>query len=160
MSPITATTTSGTHDVDRPQAYEIYIRCTPERLWEAITSPDFTSRYFFGTRVQTNGVPGQPFVYHAPDGSCVMVDGEVLVWEPPRRLVHTWRSLYDPECAAEPYSRISWHIESEADVCRLRVTHDLTGAPNTAANVAGGWMRVLSGLKTVLETGGPMATLP
>src|ERR687887_241113 len=85
----------------------------------------------------------------------------VLDYAPPRRLVHGWRSLYDPDMAAEQTSRVSWEIEpKDGGLCLLRVVHDqLEGAPKTAASVAGvGWMYVLSGLKTLLETGEPLAT--
>ncbi len=83
-----------------------------------------------------------------------------LEWDPPRRLVHEWRSLYDPELAAEETSRVSGDIEPAQDgVCRLTLTHDrLEGAPKTAQSVSGpGWMFVLSGLKTLVETGSSMA---
>jgi uncharacterized protein YndB with AHSA1/START domain len=88
-----------------------------------------------------------------------MVEGRVLEAEPPRRLVHTWRSLYDPELAADRPSRVTWEIAEEAPgVCRLTVTHDdFDSETATYRNVAGGWMWVLSGLKSVLETGEPLA---
>ena len=85
------------------------------------------------------------------------VDGEVLEADRPRKLVTTWRAMYDPETAAEPHSRVTWEIEPAGDhVTKLTVIHDeLEAAPKTAANVAGGWSFVLSGLKTLLETGEP-----
>jgi uncharacterized protein YndB with AHSA1/START domain len=88
------------------------------------------------------------------------VEGEVLEADPPRRLVTTWRALYDPETAAEPSSRVSWEIEPAGEaVTKLTVVHDrLEAAPKTAANVAGGWSFVLSGLKTLLETGESLGT--
>jgi uncharacterized protein YndB with AHSA1/START domain len=84
----------------------------------------------------------------------------VLEADPPRKLVTTWRALYDPETAAEPYSRVTWEIEAAGDtVTKLTVVHDeLEAAPKTAESVAGGWSYVLSGLKTLLETGEPLQT--
>jgi hypothetical protein len=89
----------------------------------------------------------------------VLVDGEVLESDPPHRLVHTWRALYDPETASEPHSRVSWEIEpQDGGFTKLTVVHDrLEEAPKTALSVAGGWSFVLSGLKTLLETGKPLA---
>jgi uncharacterized protein YndB with AHSA1/START domain len=87
-------------------------------------------------------------------------ESAVTAFDPPRRLVHGWRSLYDPEMAEEPESRVTWEIDpQDGGYCLLTVTHDqLEGSPKTAASVAGvGWMMVLSGLKTVLETGKPLA---
>ncbi len=96
---------------------------------------------------------------HGPDGS-VWGDDTVLEFDPPRRLVHSWVSLYDPELAEEEPSRVTWELErTEGGVCKLTVVHDrLQGAPRTAEHVSGeGWMRVLSGLKTLVETGEPLA---
>jgi uncharacterized protein YndB with AHSA1/START domain len=140
------------------QVYQVFIRATPERIWEAITSPDFTSRYFYGTRVESNLEPGSPMVYRAGDSDDVMVDGEVLACEPPRRLSHTWRAQYEPELAVDPPSRVTWEIESmQGGVCKLTVTHDgFDRETATFASVAGGWNLVLDGLKTLLETGQPL----
>jgi uncharacterized protein YndB with AHSA1/START domain len=94
-----------------------------------------------------------------PDGS-VWGDETVIEADPPRRLVHSWRSLYDPEMADEPASRVTWEIEpGDGGVCQLIVTHDRPEeSGKTAASVAGaGWMFVLSGLKTLLETGEPLS---
>ncbi len=138
------------------QVYQVFIRATPERIWEAITTPEFTVQYFHGAAIQ---LVDDRYLSHGPDGS-VWADETVIESDPPRRLVHGWRSLYDPEMAAEQTSRVTWEIEPGEDgVCKLTVTHDqLEGAPKTAASVSGaGWMFVLSGLKTLLETGKPLA---
>jgi uncharacterized protein YndB with AHSA1/START domain len=98
--------------------------------------------------------------YRSVDGEDnAMIDGSVTEYDPPRRLVHSWLALFDPEQAAEPASRVTWEIEpQDGGYSRLTVTHDeLEGAPKTAESVAGGWMYVLSGLKTLLETGNPLA---
>jgi uncharacterized protein YndB with AHSA1/START domain len=141
------------------QVYQIFIKDTPQAIWDAITKPEFTTGYFFGAQVETTAEVGSPFRYHSPDRSSLWGDETVLESDPPRRLVVTWRSLYDPALAAEEPSRISWEIEpQDGGFCKLTVVHDkLDGAPKTAANVEGpGWMMVLSGLKTLLETGAPL----
>ena len=141
------------------QVYQVFIGATPEQIWEAITTPEFTTKYFHGSAVESTLEPGSPWNGHSADRSEHWVDGEVLESEPPRRLQHTWRALYDPETAAEPFSRVTWEIEAQDDgTTLLTVVHDqLEGAPKTAASVSGpGWTRVLSGLKTLLETGEPL----
>ena len=139
--------------------FQVYIKATAEQVWDAITKPEFTSRYFFGSRVQTTGEAGTPIKHAAPDSEKLWGDDMVLESERPRRLVHTWRALYDEELAAEPKSRVTWEIEPQpGGVTRLTVIHDqLDESPKTAANVSGGWMFVLSGLKTLLETGEPLS---
>lgn len=147
MSTAQATTT---------QVYQIFIRSTPERIWEAITSPELTAQYFHGARIH---VTPDHYDSRSPDGDA-WGDEEVMEFDPPRRLVHGWRSLYDPELAEEPASRVTWEIDAQDDgTCLLTVTHDrLEHSLRTAASVAGpGWMGVLSNLKTFLETGRPMS---
>lgn len=141
------------------QVYQIFIKATPQVIWEAITKPEFTARYFFGVQVETTAEVSSPLRYHLSDSSVLWGDETVLESDPPRRLVATWRSLYDPALGAEEPSRVSWEIEAQdGGFCKLTVVHDqLEGAPKTAANVAGGgWMIVLSGMKTLLETGAPL----
>lgn len=141
------------------QVYQVFIRATPEQIWEAITKPEFTARYFYGSPVETSGEAGAPIRHYAPDGTTLWGDDSILEADPPRRLIHTWRSLYDPELAAEPPSRVTWEIEALPDgVCKLTVVHDrLEDSPKTADRVAQGWMFIISGLKTLLETGRPLA---
>jgi uncharacterized protein YndB with AHSA1/START domain len=137
------------------QVFTIFIRATPEQIWDAITRPEFTVGYFHGSRIT---ITPERRASLAPDGS-VRGDTAVEVFDPPRRLVHGWRSLYDPAMAQEPESRVAWEIEpGDGGVCKLTLTHDrLEGAPRTAQEVSGaGWMGVLSGLKTLLETGHPL----
>ena len=135
------------------QVYQIFIKATPERIWEAITTPEFTRQFFYGAE---HTVSADRLVSHGPEGD-VWGDEEVFDYDPPRRLSHGWRSLYDPELATEPQSRVTWEITDSDDpgVCMLTVTHDrLDGSPKTAANVSGpGWMHVVSSLKSLLETG-------
>ena len=138
------------------QIYQVFIKASPERVWDAITRPEVTARYFHGSRI---AIDAQRRVSLAPDGS-VRGDSPVIEYDPPRRLVHEWLSLYDPDMAAEEPSRVTWEIEPhEGGYCKLTLTHDrLDGAPKTAQSVSGaGWMFVLSGLKTLLETGEPLS---
>ena len=140
------------------QVYQVFIKATPEQVWDAITKPEFTTRYFFGSRVQTTGEAGSPLRHLAPATDELWGDDAILESDPPRKLVHTWRSLYNDDLAAEPSSRVTWEIEPQpGGVCKLTVVHDqLEHSPKTAASVSGGWMFVLSGLKTLLETGQPL----
>ena len=137
------------------QVYQVFIRATPEQVWDAITKPEFTQRYFHGARIEVRD--GRRFS-SLPDGRAW--DEPVLEADPPRLLVHQWTAGYDPELAAEAKSRVTWEIDPRDDgMCLLTVVHDkLEGAPKTAANVSGeGWMYVLSNMKTLLETGDPMS---
>jgi uncharacterized protein YndB with AHSA1/START domain len=142
------------------QVYSVFIRATPEQVWDGITKPEFTARYFYGSVIDSSYEPGAPYLGWAEDRSVQYVDGEVIEADRPRKLVTTWRALYDPETAAEPHSRVTWEIEPAGEhVTKLTVIHDeLEAAPKTAANVAGGWSFVLSGLKTLLETGEPLGS--
>jgi uncharacterized protein YndB with AHSA1/START domain len=137
------------------QVYQVFIKASPEKIWQAITTPDVTARYFHGARIEATP---ERYISHGPDGDS-WGDGPVFEYDPPRRLVHEWRSLYDPDMASEEPSRVTWEIEPhEGGYCMLTVTHDQLGAaPKTAASVSGpGWMFVLSGLKTLMETGSPL----
>ena len=148
MTTMTALTT---------QVYSVFIRATPEQVWDAITKPEFTQQYFYGVRIELRGGRRLSAMGDAE------WDEEVLEADPPSRLVHRWVSAYDPELAAEDPSRVTWEIEpQEGGVTLLTVVHDqLEGAPKTAAGVAGpGWTHVLSGLKTLLETGEPLIDYP
>jgi uncharacterized protein YndB with AHSA1/START domain len=142
------------------QVYSVFIRATPEQVWDAITKPEFTTRYFYGSVIDSTFEPGAPYLGWSGDRQDKLVDGEVLEVDPPRLLRHSWRALYDADTAREPHSRVTWEIEpQEGGVTKLTVVHDgLESSPKTALNVAGGWMYVLSGLKTLLETGEPLAS--
>ena len=147
MTTMTAQTT---------QVYQVFIKASPEAIWDAITKPEFTTKYFHGATIETT-----PEERRSYSGSELKSVQEVLEYDPPRRLVHGWRSYYDPELAAEEPSRVTWEVEQQdGGYSLLTVVHDqLEGAPKTAENVSGtGWMMVLSGLKTLLETGRPLAS--
>jgi uncharacterized protein YndB with AHSA1/START domain len=141
-------------EIQTTQVYQLFIVASPEQVWEAITNPDFTKQYFYAARIELKD--GRRMAY-GPNGE-LWGDEPILESDPPRKLVHQWRSQYDPELAAEETSRVSWEIEpQDGGVTKLTVIHDqLEGAPKTAESVAGGWMYILSGLKTLLETGKPL----
>jgi uncharacterized protein YndB with AHSA1/START domain len=166
-------TTMTETDVTTQQVYRVWIKTTPEAIWDAITKPEWSEKYGYGGRVDYDLRPGgqyQAFAsaemkeLGAPD---VVVDGEVVEADPPRKLVQTFRMLMDPEMATEGFTRLTYEIqEVEGGVTKLTVTHDLAGAPRLAAVVGGameaegaggGWGWVLSDLKTLLETGTPLA---
>jgi len=137
------------------QIYQVFIKASADEIWDAITKPEWTARYFHGARIT---VTPDHYDSRSADGE-VWGDAAVEVFDPPRKLVHGWRSLYDPALAEEEESRVTWEIEEQdGGVCLLTVVHDkLEGAPRTAAGVSGtGWIGVLSALKTLLETGQPL----
>ena len=139
------------------RVFEIYIKTTPERLWEAITDPAMREKYNFGASIVSDWKPGSRYRMGARDGSIVLGEGEILEADPPRRLVQSMVALWSDEVKAEGTSRITWEIEPVGDSCRLTVTHDrLREGANE--QLYGGWMMLLSGLKTLLETGEQLTT--
>ena len=140
------------------QIYQVFIKATPERIWQALTAPEFTAKYFYGSKVESTLEPGSPITWQSGDGEHKMAAGTVVESDPPRHLQLSWNATWDPELAAEEPSRVTYEIEAqEGGISLLTVTHDkLERSPKTAESVAGGWMMILSGLKTVLETGRPM----
>jgi len=146
-------------ELEKPveKIFEIYIRTTPERLWEAITDPGIRSKYNFGAQVSSEWTPGARLEMSHPDAPGLLGDGEVVEADPPRRLVHTMTALWSEEVKSEGASRVSWDIEPVGDSCRLTVTHDqLREGAND--QIYGGWPMILSGLKTWLETGELLTT--
>ena len=131
--------------------FEIYIKTTPERLWEAITSEEMRARYSFGVGTVSDWAPGSEYKASVP-GVIEIASGENLEVDPPRRLVQSFNALWSEEVQGEGTSRVTWEIEPVGTSCRLRVTHDQLA--ETANNeLYGGWPMILSGLKTLLETG-------
>jgi uncharacterized protein YndB with AHSA1/START domain len=115
-----------------------------------------TQKYFFGTRAKSSWKTGGELTYHGSDGK-LMVEGKVVEAERPRRLVTTWRAAYDETVGKDRPSRVTWTIEAVGPVCKLTVLHDdFDGETATYKSTGGGWPVVLSGLKTVLETGEPL----
>ena len=136
--------------------FEIYIKTTPERLWEAITSEQMRKRYSFGVGTVSDWTPGSEYKAAVP-GVVEIASGENLEVDPPRRLVQSFNALWSEDVQREGTSRVTWEIEPVGTSCRLRVTHDQLGE---AANdeLYGGWPMILSGLKTLLETGEDLDT--
>jgi uncharacterized protein YndB with AHSA1/START domain/DNA-binding transcriptional ArsR family regulator len=146
--------------MERPRhVYQVYIRTAPEQLWQAITDPAFTDRFFHQTRIDAQWQPGAPVRYWMRDGR-LAVEGTVLETDPPRRLVTTWAFRHDPETSVDPPSRVTWEIEPVGEMCRLTLVHDdFVTETATFKSVGGGWPLVLSSLKSLLETGEPLPSL-
>ena len=139
------------------KVFEIYIKTTPERLWEAITDPELRARYSFGVRVNSDWRTGSNYQSVHPNGPTEIAEGENLEVDPPRRLVQSFTALWSDEVKSEGTSRVTWEIEPVGDSCRLTVTHDqLREGAND--ELYGGWPQILSGLKTLLETGESLTT--
>jgi len=147
------------HRLETPmeKVFEIYIRTTPERLWDAITDPEIRAKYNFGAGVTSAWLVGSRLEMGAPNANGLLGEGEILEVDPPRRLVHTMVALWGDDVKREGASRVAWDIEQVADSCRLTVTHDQM---REGANdqLYGGWPMILSGLKTWLETGELLTT--
>jgi uncharacterized protein YndB with AHSA1/START domain len=139
------------------KAFELYIRTTPERLWEAITDPEIRSKYSFGARQRSDWTPGSRYEQWAPRVPGLLGEGVNIEVDPPRRLVQTMVALWSEDVKAEGTSRVTWEISPVGDSCRLVVTHDqLREGANE--ELYGGWPMILSGLKTWLETGQLLTT--
>jgi uncharacterized protein YndB with AHSA1/START domain len=169
----TATLDTGSTTSNTTQVYRIFIKATPQAIWDAITKPEWTQRFGYGLHDEFELRPGGKYRGMANAGmaamgmSGVIVDGEVIEADPPHKLVMTWRMAIDPTLAAEGFTRLTYEIvEGRGGVTRLSVIHDLAGRPAHAAMVAGdqqgpgangGWLWILSDLKSLLENGAQMA---
>jgi uncharacterized protein YndB with AHSA1/START domain len=177
MTSTEASTGTTTDRAVTTQIHRVYIKAEPERIWQAITDPEWNGRYGYGAPGHFELRAGGAYRSFATEDMKrfsaemgwelpeVIVDGEVLEVDPPRRLVQTWRMAMDPTAAAEGFSRLTYEIEGPGPdgVCRLTVTHELAGMPTLAAMTSGdnafgemgggGWPWILSDLKTLLETG-------
>jgi uncharacterized protein YndB with AHSA1/START domain len=137
--------------------FEIYIKTTPERLWEAITNPEERQKYNFGVGVSSDWEPGSRYESVHPKAGVAIAEGENLEVDPPHRLVQSFTALWSEEVKNEGASRVTWEIEPVGDSCRLTVTHDEL-REDANAELYGGWPMILSGLKTLLETGELLTT--
>jgi uncharacterized protein YndB with AHSA1/START domain len=151
------------------QVYRVYIKATPEAIWDAITNPEWTELFGYGGRSEYELRRGGAYRGYSNEAMRkagapeLAVDGEVIEADPPHKLVQTWRMLMDDRMAAEGFTRLTYEIEPRKEgVTRLTVIHDLEGAPSLQLLMAGamedqgaggGWSWVLSSLKTLLETG-------
>ena len=136
--------------------FEVYVKTTPERLWEAITSEQMRKRYSFGVGTVSDWTPGSEYRASVP-GVIDIASGENLEVDPPRRLVQSFTALWSEDVQKEGTSRVTWEIEPVGTSCRLRVTHDQLGE-EANNELYGGWPMILSGLKTLLETGEDLDT--
>ena len=143
--------------MDKPtHVYEVYIRATPERVWEAVTSGEMTKRWFHGTTLTGKLVPGASIQYVSEDGSAA-VEGEVIEVAPPSRFVHSWRSNWGPEFENDRPSRVTWEVTAMGPTTLLRLTHDdFDGETATYQSVTQGWAPILNSLKSLIETGEPL----
>ncbi|HEX9865250.1 MAG TPA: SRPBCC domain-containing protein [Acidimicrobiia bacterium] len=139
------------------KVFEIYIRTTPEQLWEAITNPAIRAKYHFGAGVDSFWTPGSKWALVHPGADGALAEGENLVVDPPHRLVQTMDVLWSEDAEREGTSRVTWEIEQVGDSCRLTVIHDEL-RDDAPAELYGGWPMILSGLKTWLETGETLTT--
>ncbi len=139
------------------KVFEIYIKTTPERLWEAITDPEQRRRYTFGIGVESEWTQGSRYEGITPMVAKPMIAGENLEVDPPRRLVQSFNALWSEAVEAEGASRVTWEIEQVEDSCRLTVVHEEL-REDANAELYGGWPMILSGLKTLLETGEELTT--
>jgi uncharacterized protein YndB with AHSA1/START domain len=157
-APWAATLSDLKHELEdqtMEKVFEIYIKTTPERLWQAITSTEMRRKYNFGAVFTSDWTPGSRFEAHGH--GTLIGDGENLEVDPPRRLVQSFRALWDEDVKKEGPSRVTWAIEPIGDSCRLTVTHDQL-REDANKQLYGGWPMVLSGLKTLLETGEILTT--
>jgi len=146
------------HDMETTmeKVFEIYIKTTPEKLWHAITDPDMRAKYTFGMRIETDWKEGSAFRGMGGPG-LVITEGVNLEVDPPRKLVQSFNALWGEDVKAEGTSRVTWEIEQVGDSCCLTVTHDQL-RENANPELYGGWPMILSGLKTLLETGETLTT--
>jgi len=168
----TSTTDSAAENMVITNVYRVFIESTPERVWEAITDPEWNDKYGYRARANYELRVGGAYVvdvtpemaaHGAPD---VIIDGEVLECDPPTRLVQTWHAYFDPATAAEPPTRLTWELRDVGNgMTELTLTHELENAPVTAAitsgqvqDAGGGFAWILSDLKTLLETGRAMGS--
>ena len=168
------TSTAPTETATTTQVYRIFIKASPQAIWDAITKPEWTERFGYGLRDEYDLRPGGKYRGMANEGMAAMgvtgvvVDGEVIESDPPRKLVVTCRMAIDPNLAAEGFTRLTYEIvEGRDGVSRLSVIHDLAGTPGHAAMVAGVlqgpgeggvWLWILSDIKSLLERGEQMST--
>ncbi len=140
------------------KVYEIYIRTTPQRLWDAITSPETRERFQFGCRIESDWVQASSYLITNPNAPGVILgDGINIEVDPPHKLVQTFHAHWDDASDGHGPTRVTWEIQPVGDSCRLLVTHDQL-APDAPATLYGGWPMILSGLKTYLETGLTLTT--
>jgi uncharacterized protein YndB with AHSA1/START domain len=133
--------------------YVTYIRTTPEKLWSALTDAEFMKQYWFGMHCQSQWTPGSPWKLISPEGQ-IFDEGEIVESDPPRRLVIRWQHRNKPELTSEGASLCTMEIEQSGTAAKLSITHTIDRDPSKFIEaVSGGWPKVISNLKSLLETG-------
>lgn len=142
---------------DAPFVYVTYIKTTPEKLWEALTSPAFSRQYWSGTQVRSDWQVGSPIQLIDPEGQ-ISDTGTILEAERGRKLSYSWNVDFVAELAAEGASRVTFELEPVVDTVKLTVTHDrFVDGSKVRLGVSEGWPQILASLKTLLETGKALA---
>ena len=137
--------------------FQIYIRATPEQVWDAITQAEFTKRYFHATHVDSEWSVGSPVRYLYADGR-VAVEGEVLEVDRPHRLIYSWHVLYHDEAAAEAPSRVTWELAPSGETTKLTMVHDRFPEGSVVyPEISTGWAGIISSMKSLIETNEPLA---
>src|ERR1700761_9811561 len=136
--------------------YVTYIRTTPQKLWDALTDREFQKKYWFDMYQDCTWEKGSKWSMHFSDGR-VADAGEILEVDPPRRAVIRWRNEFKPELTAEGHSRCTYEIVPDGEMCKLTVMHEIDATHSKFIEaVSGGWPKILSSLKSLLETGAPL----
>jgi uncharacterized protein YndB with AHSA1/START domain len=140
--------------------YVTYIRTTPERLWSALTDAQFMKQYWFGVHGESEWTPGSPWRLVSGDGE-ILDAGEIVEADPPRRLVIRWQNQFKPELKAEGYSLCTMELEPSGSAVKLAITHSIErDASKFIEAVSGGWPKIISSLKSLLETGSAVLEEP
>jgi len=133
--------------------YVTFIRTTPDQLWSALTEPEFIKQYWFGMHIESDWKPGSPWKLAFTDGR-IADFGEIIEFDPPKRLVLKWHNEWNPEMKAEGYGRCTMELEPLDGAVKLSITHEMARPQSKFIQaVSGGWPRILSNLKSLLETG-------
>ena len=133
--------------------YVTYIRTTPEQLWSALTDSEFMKQYWFGTHCESAWTLGSPWKMVQPDGSTTDA-GSIVESDPPRRLVIRWQHQAKPELKAEGESLCTMEVEPSGTAVKLTITHTIEREHSSLITaVSGGWPKIISNLKSLLETG-------
>ena len=146
-----------TVDTRPAQVYTVFIKAPREKVWEALTKPEFTHRYLYGSEPKSSWKTGSSIQWTEHGTGRSLVDGEIIAYEPPNRLVYSWIVNYDASLTAEGPSRVTWELSEDDGLTKVTVIHDdFPSGSKVYDNVAGGWPYILSGMKTLIETGKPL----
>jgi uncharacterized protein YndB with AHSA1/START domain len=145
--------------MDKPKfEYTIYIGTTLEKLWSALTTGSITSQYWYGRQIESDWAIGSPVVFRDSRTQELTDSGRVIACEAPRRLSYSWHVIYDPKMRKEHPSRVTFELEPLKEAVKLRVTHeDFETGSKVFEGISQGWPEILSSLKSLLETGRPLA---